>query len=56
VLTTATPRLRYLVGKDAKLMGTIHRLFGFETYAALTRRLLGWTELREKFLASQKQN
>jgi NAD(P)-dependent dehydrogenase (short-subunit alcohol dehydrogenase family) len=55
VLTTAKPRLRYLVGTDAKLMGIMHRLFGFEAYATLTRRFLGWAALRAKFLASQKQ-
>jgi NAD(P)-dependent dehydrogenase (short-subunit alcohol dehydrogenase family) len=55
VLTTAKPRLRYLVGTDAKLMGTIHRLFGFEAYVALVRRFIGWSELREKFLSTQSK-
>ncbi len=48
-LTVAKPRLRYLVGTDAKLMGTVHRLLGFGAYSALVRRFIGWAELRAKF-------
>lgn len=46
-LTVANPHLRYLVGADAKLMGTIHRFFGFGAYAALFRRLFGWSQMAD---------
>jgi NAD(P)-dependent dehydrogenase (short-subunit alcohol dehydrogenase family) len=44
-LTVEKPRLRYLVGTDAKLTGNLHRFLGFEAYAALFRRLFGWKEI-----------
>jgi NAD(P)-dependent dehydrogenase (short-subunit alcohol dehydrogenase family) len=47
-LSVAKPRLRYLVGTDAKLMAAVHSL-GFGAYAALIRRFLGWDALRAKF-------
>jgi NAD(P)-dependent dehydrogenase (short-subunit alcohol dehydrogenase family) len=49
VLTAANPRMRYLVGTDAKIMGAVHRFLGFGAYSALIRRFLGWPELRAKF-------
>ena len=45
-LSVTKPHLRYLVGSDAKLMGTVHRFLGFGAYAALFRRLFGWAEVR----------
>jgi NAD(P)-dependent dehydrogenase (short-subunit alcohol dehydrogenase family) len=46
--TVAKPRLRYLVGIDAKIMGAVHRWLGFGAYAALIRQYLGWPELAAK--------
>ena len=46
VLTVAKPRLRYLVGTDAKLMGTVHRFLGFKAYAVLSRHFFGWGGVR----------
>jgi NAD(P)-dependent dehydrogenase (short-subunit alcohol dehydrogenase family) len=48
-LTAANSRFRYLVGTDAKIMGTVHRFLGFGAYSALIRRFLGWPELLTKF-------
>jgi NAD(P)-dependent dehydrogenase (short-subunit alcohol dehydrogenase family) len=46
--TAVKPRLRYLVGTDAKIMGAVHRWFGFRAYAALIRRFVGWPDLVAK--------
>jgi NAD(P)-dependent dehydrogenase (short-subunit alcohol dehydrogenase family) len=50
-LTTAKPRLRYLVGTDAKIVATLHRFAGFAAYAALIRRSLDLPGLRAKLRA-----
>lgn len=47
-LTTPRPRLRYVVGTDAKLMAAIHRFAGFAAYAALVRRSLDLPGLQAK--------
>jgi NAD(P)-dependent dehydrogenase (short-subunit alcohol dehydrogenase family) len=47
-LTTPQPRLRYLVGTDAKLMAFIHRFVGFGAYAALVQRSLDLPALKAK--------
>lgn len=47
-LTTPRPRLRYVVGTDAKLMAAIHRFAGFGAYAALVRASLGLPGLKAK--------
>lgn len=51
-LTIAKPRLRYLVGTDAKLMGTVHRFLGFGAYAALFRHFFDWKQIRATLRAS----
>jgi NAD(P)-dependent dehydrogenase (short-subunit alcohol dehydrogenase family) len=46
-LTTPKPRLRYLVGTDAKIMAFLHGL-SFRAYAGLIRRQLGLSSLAAK--------
>jgi NAD(P)-dependent dehydrogenase (short-subunit alcohol dehydrogenase family) len=48
-LTVAKPRLRYLVGTDAKLMGNVHRWLGFGAYRMLVEKFIGWPDLQAKF-------
>jgi NAD(P)-dependent dehydrogenase (short-subunit alcohol dehydrogenase family) len=45
-LTTARPKLRYLVGTDAKLQAAIHALGGFPVQNWVTGKLLGFSEIR----------
>jgi NAD(P)-dependent dehydrogenase (short-subunit alcohol dehydrogenase family) len=45
-LTTPRPKLRYLVGTDAKLQAAIHSLGGFALQNWLTGKLLGLSEIR----------
>ena len=47
-LTVRRPRLRYLVGTDAKLAAGLHRFGGLELYAAAVRRVLGIGDLADK--------
>jgi len=46
-LDVPKPKLRYLVGADAKMMAALHTL-SFRLYAAIVRRLFGYKELAAK--------
>jgi hypothetical protein len=45
-LTIRKPRLRYLVGRDAKMLTLVRRVGGFRLYAALIRAGLGLRSVR----------
>jgi NAD(P)-dependent dehydrogenase (short-subunit alcohol dehydrogenase family) len=45
-LTTARPKLRYLVGTDAKLQAAIHSIGGFRVQNWVTGKLLGLSAIR----------
>ena len=45
-LTVPKPRLRYLVGSDAKLQAAIHTIGGFAVQNWVTGKLLGMSEIR----------
>jgi hypothetical protein len=39
-----TPRLRYLVGRDAQMIVTAYRAMDFEQYEQAMRQSMGWTD------------
>lgn len=43
-LTVEKPHLRYLVSTNAKVMAYLHRFLGFSAYAAMVRRVFGWSD------------
>jgi len=55
-LTTPKPRLRYLVGTDAKLQGWIHWLGGFALTSRMTKSLLGLGEARALLARSAEES